>query len=473
MGRCRTPCECRNIISIAGKRLFRSIAQNHWTEMTSLTFYGGVGEIGGNKILLQDGDTRIFLDFGMPFGSKATYYSAPFLSPRCNEALLEFGFLPDLRGIYASEESEPSVDAVFLSHSHLDHASYITFLKREIPIYCGETTATILDCLRDMGPKNFEFDLSGIDFRTFRTGDTMKIGSVEVEPVHVDHSVPGAYGFILHTSQGAVVYTGDFRAHGTAPHLTRDFLEAAEGADPVAMITEATNTTGASPSSEAEVQGRLSHVISQARGLVLADFARADVDRIRSFYNAAQENGRRLGISLKQACLLEALCRDKHLCVPGPGDEGIVIFRKTKKTYRNWEKEIMGCHDNVVDSEEMGTLQEGVVLASSLYEMEELVRIRPAGESCYILSGSEPFNEEMEIDFVKLLNWLRHYGLPQYHIHVSGHIMPLELRDAIERVSPRMVFPIHTEDPGLFARFCRSLSSQFTQPCLGTEYVLE
>jgi ribonuclease J len=30
--------------------------------MTSLTFYGGVNEIGGNKILLQDKDTKI-LDF--------------------------------------------------------------------------------------------------------------------------------------------------------------------------------------------------------------------------------------------------------------------------------------------------------------------------------------------------------------------------------------------------------------------------
>jgi mRNA degradation ribonuclease J1/J2 len=33
--------------------------------MTSLTFYGGVNEIGGNKILLQDKDTKVFLDFGM------------------------------------------------------------------------------------------------------------------------------------------------------------------------------------------------------------------------------------------------------------------------------------------------------------------------------------------------------------------------------------------------------------------------
>ncbi len=35
--------------------------------MTSLTFYGGINEIGGNKILLEDKDTKVFFDFGKGF----------------------------------------------------------------------------------------------------------------------------------------------------------------------------------------------------------------------------------------------------------------------------------------------------------------------------------------------------------------------------------------------------------------------
>jgi ribonuclease J len=49
--------------------------------MTSLTFYGGVNEIGGNKILLEDQDTRVFLDFGMSF-SLANEYFDEFMQPR-------------------------------------------------------------------------------------------------------------------------------------------------------------------------------------------------------------------------------------------------------------------------------------------------------------------------------------------------------------------------------------------------------
>ena len=45
--------------------------------MVSLTFYGGAGEIGGNKILLEDKDAKIYLDFGEEyFGSASSKISA-------------------------------------------------------------------------------------------------------------------------------------------------------------------------------------------------------------------------------------------------------------------------------------------------------------------------------------------------------------------------------------------------------------
>jgi len=180
---------------------------------TSLTFYGGVDEIGGNKILLQDRGTKIFLDFGMSFALKKQYYSLPFLSPRSEKSLQELGILPKLEGFYRFDDRTAGVDAVFLSHAHMDHSAYISFINREIPVYCGETTKTILQALGEMRATALEFDVEDVLFRSFRTGDSITVDGLEIEPVHVDHSVPGAYGFIIHTSSGAVVYTGDFRAH--------------------------------------------------------------------------------------------------------------------------------------------------------------------------------------------------------------------------------------------------------------------
>jgi len=432
---------------------------------TTLTFYGGVNEIGGNKILLQDRDTRVFFDFGMSFAMKKQFYSPPFLSPKSEKSLQELGILPQITGVYKFDKSPPAVDAVFISHGHLDHCAYLSFIKREIPVYCGETTRIILQALSEIRRANLEFSVSDIEFKAFRTGNKIVVGSLEIEPFHVDHSVPGAYGFLIHTSNGTVVYTGDFRDHGAKPEMTRDFVENAKKAKPTAIITEATNMTGATVSSEAEVEGKLNNIVAGADGIVLAEFAYSDVDRLNSFFHIAKKNQRCLAVSLKQAYLLDALRKDKGLSVPALDDDGILIFRKSKKRFDKWESQLIERYDSqnkIFDVFDVSKQQCKVVLAMSFYDFEELVPLKPAAGSCYVLSASEPFNEEMEIDYERLVNWLRHYGLPQYHVHVSGHIMPLQLKKALKEINAKRIFPVHTESADLFAKFVRDLKSQVT-----------
>jgi ribonuclease J len=439
---------------------------------TTLTFYGGVNEIGGNKILLQDRDVKVFFDFGMSFALKKQYYSPPFLSPKSEKSLQELGILPKIEGIYAGEKS-PEIDAVFVSHAHMDHSAYISFINREIPVYCGETTKIILQTLSEMRRADFEFDVENIVFKPFRTGSSITIDHLKVEPVHVDHSVPGAYGFVIHTTNGAVAYTGDFRAHGAKPEMTSDFVEKSKEVEPVAVVTEATNMTGASVSSEVEVGNKLNSIVGQADGIVLADFAHTDVDRLNSFYRIAKKNGRCLAVSLRQAYLLNALRRDTGLSVPDLNDESILIFRKSKKKYDKWENQIMDQYPSkIVDVFEVSKRQCNAVLAMSFYDLEELVEIQPKAGSCFVLSASEPFNEEMEIDFERLVNWLGHYGLPQYHVHVSGHIMPMQLKATLKEINALKVFPVHTENAELFTRFMQNPKSQVILTEKGKDYAL-
>jgi len=318
-----------------------------------------------------------------------------------------------------------------------------------------------------------EFDIEGLNFKPFRTGDRVRVGNMEIMPVHVDHSVPGAYGFVVHTSTGTVAYTGDFRHHGAKREMTDDFAEKAREAEPVAVVTEATNMTGASVSSEVEVENKLDDIVRQSDGIVLAEFAFADVDRFNSFFRVAKKNGRCLAISLKQAYLLNALHSDKGLRLPDLDDESIVIFRKSKATSYKWEKQISERYpDKVKNAFDLSKQQCKVVLAMSFYDLEELVEIRPQAGSCYVLSASEPFNEEMEIDFERLVNWLEHYGLPQYHVHVSGHMMPLQLKSILRDIAAEKVFPIHTERTELFCRFMRDIRSELVSTEKGKEYKL-
>ncbi len=421
---------------------------------TGITFYGGVGEIGGNKILVQDKDTRIMLDFGMSYSDRRKFFLDPMLSPGDERDLLEFGILPNLKGIYEFEESKPSIDAVFLSHAHGDHWGYISFLKREIPIHCGETCAKILEAVSATKVRHFESDIRGLQFQTFRTGKTVKVGAMEVTPCHVDHSIPGAYGFIIRTSQGNLAYTADFRVHGTKPQLTEDFVDLAAKSDPQVLLAEGTNILGGQVTSEPEVESKLNALISSTKNLVLANFSNVDVDRIRTFYRVAKENDRRLAISLKQAYLLNQLSSDTSLGLPKilDTDESITVFRRTKKRYYDWEEAVMEKAKTIV-SEELRQEQDKYVVAFSMPDFKELVDIRPKAGSVFVLSTSEPFNEEQEFEFERLQNWLDHFGLPMYHIHCSGHIMPSELKKNIERIRPKKLFPIHTEHPMLYGKY--------------------
>jgi len=431
------------------------------SKKTTLTFYGGINEIGGNRILLQDHGTKIFFDFGMSFALKRKYYSPPFLSPKSEESLKELGILPKIKGVYKSEDKDQRIDAFFISHGHMDHSAYLSFIKGEIPVYCGETTKIILQAFGEIRRADLEFNVEGIDFKSFRTGQRIVLDDVEVEPIHVDHSIPGAYGFIIHASEGTIVYTGDFRIHGAKPKMTMDFVEKIKEVKPVAVITEATNMTGATVSSEREVEEKLNDIVRQSDGIVLANFASTDIDRLNSFYRIAKKNRRCLAVSLKQACLLEALREDKHLSVPDLYDENISIFRKSKKTRSKWEVPILEKYcEKIKDASKVSKQQCNVILALSFYDLEELVAIKPEPGSCYVLSASEPFNEEMEIDFERLVNWLSHYGLPQYHVHVSGHIMPLQLKRILKETSASKIFPVHTQNAELFAKFVEDLKSK-------------
>jgi ribonuclease J len=420
---------------------------------SSFVALGGVGEIGGNKFLIKDGDTRILLDFGVSYADRRRFYSEPLLAPRDEKELFEFGMLPKLEGLYKFEESEPTVQGVFLSHSHADHSACISYLNRKIPVYCGETTATIIRALYETRTKSLESDISGLKFETFRTGSKIRLGSVEVEPIHVDHSVPAAYGFIVHTSGGTLVYTGDLRVHGTKPQMTHDFIERARQEKPDALLAEGTNLIGATLTTEAEVRSKVSSVIQASSKLVLADFSNVDVDRFRTFYDAAKENDRVLAISLRQAHLLSKLADERRIDIPNVAhDKNIVVYQRSKKRYYEWEKNVLS-FQNVMEASDIKGTQTKTVLVSSASSFKELVDIRPEPGSCFILSISEPFNEEQEFEFERVVNWLDHFGLPMYHVHCSGHIMPDQLKSALARIGPKTVYPIHTEHPELYAKF--------------------
>lgn len=432
--------------------------------IVKITFYGGVGEIGGNKVLLEDKGTRVFLDFGMSFSFGIDYFTG-FLQPRRVNGLgdyLEFNLLPRLEGLYSAgllentglEYKPPQLDGVLLSHAHLDHVGHTHFLDEGIPFLCGEGTKIILDALKES---------SGYDYgehrcETFRTGRELRVGSLLIEPIHVDHSIPAAYGFIIHTSEGALVYTGDLRLHGSMSKMTREFVERAKSAEPVAMVCEGTRINPQEKRtmySEDDVRRISGSILENSREIVVCSFYGRDIDRFKTFYDVAVENNRKLVLPTKTAYLLWKMRRDPALNIPDVmADENILVYVRRKRTgsfaesdYYSWERPFL---EKAVASDYLRENQSKVLLSLDFTNFTELIDIKPRGGD-FIHSMSEPFSEEdVEADVTQ--NWLRHFNLRFHQIHASGHCPSCDLKDIIDSIKPKSLYPIHTEEPEYFKK---------------------
>lgn len=499
----------------------------------SITVYDGANTIGGNKILLEDGDTAVFLDFGTSFSARYQYFEE-FLTPRSRVGLLDLihmGLLPPLRGIYRSDLEDTTgrawdraqrnpqyrechADAVLLSHAHMDHCGYISFLSTKIPIVSTYMTAYLAKAIQDCGAHQFEGEMCysvpkvegdegtigagkhksfPFDRRTYLTADDVcgdpdefwnlspassrgryfapqklksaeRVGNIGFRFFPVDHSIYGSAAIAVETSEGWVIYTGDLRRHGRKRALTEAFLQEAATLKPIALLCEGTNIDKQSGRSEDQVLEACLAAVNEVPGqFVVADFGPRNVERLLTFLEIARRTSRRLAITEKDAYLLTAM-HAVNPSIPTPKTEpSMIVYRRALLKPQVWVEHVREWYPDQATAADIHSSPGDYICCFSFFDLAELVDIDPA-RGRWIYSASEAHNEEQQFELWRLGNWLERFKLTPIGLtettspyHASGHISGPELRELVYTISPRHIIPIHTSTPPRFAEILRDL----------------
>lgn len=478
--------------------------------MTEIDFFGGVDEIGGNKISVKENENSVFLDFGMSFNISNQYFSE-FLQPRKNNGILdfiEFGLLPRIKGIYREDYlkhsgltylKEPTVDGVLISHAHMDHSAYVHHLREDIPIYMTQESYFIMKALQDTSATSFNelitlnktFHLrpkkrvkEGTSTHTKLKGEDSEInrdiriinpykefllGDIKVQCAPVDHSLPGACAYLLDTDDDRVVYTGDLRFHGRNSDDSREFVKRARKFQPTVMLCEGTRMERDTNTSEESIMNRVISIVDGYHNHVIVNYPIRDLDRFLTFYEAAQRTGRTMVVSLKEAYILNLFTEagyysslDVAVYIPKKGwgiigDEDCLCIdgdwvtssqlhqQHLEEGYKKWERKYLEL-ENTVNYKDIRDNPTEYIFSCDFFELKELIDIKPE-EGLYFWSKTEPFNDEMEIDYHKVKNWINHFNLEMISegMHGSGHANRAEILKMIQEIQPEKIYPIHTE----------------------------
>lgn len=468
-------------------------------KMTSITFYGGINEVGGNKILLEDKGKSVFLDFGKNF-HKSNKYLPPLSMSLGIDDYKNLGMIPQISGIYLNDKEESTVNRVLISHSHQDHFGYIPFLKPEISAQCSKSTHAALKAYEDMAQPslenqityhkekssksiymplgNFHIDSEGKKYkvnlekhperlpthkgeilyreiipsieRDFIIGNK-SIDGMEVEFLPVDHSAFDAHGMIIHTSEGDIAYTGDIRFHGPDSEKSFEFIKKVPKGVEV-LITEGTRIERTNTPTEEDVKLESTKLVKETKGLVFVDFPPRDLNRLNIFKNYVAEETDRTFVTPPKSGLYWTFCKLRDII--DEKDNRILsnfkVFSKDNETTTKSKRSISKYRFiEEINDEEIKTHPGRYIVQLGNYDLPKIIDFSPQQGSIFIKSIAEPTDEEGEVSSGKVMdailkNWCDHFNLPIISIHSSGHMCGPDLDRMIKEINPKIILPIHS-----------------------------
>jgi ribonuclease J len=383
----------------------------------SLVPLGGLGEIGRNLMAIECGEDIVVVDCGLMFPEQ--------------EMLGIDLVIPDITWLM---ERVHRVRGIVLTHAHEDHIGALPYVLPRLPVPVYGTGLT-LGFLRNKLKEHKLLDST--ELHTVRAGDTVQLGTVAVEWIHITHSVPDACSLALHTPEGVIIHTGDFKidqtpVQGSPPDMARLARLGDEGV--LLLLSDSTNAEHeGTTESERHVGEGLAPLFAAAPGRILMATFASNISRLQQAIDASVACGRK--------CFIVGRSMLNNVKV---GQE--LGFLRAPDVFVS-PKQHASVPDNQLAVLCTGAQGEPMSALSRIAAGEHPMVQLHEGDTVIISANPIPGNEEAVHRTINNLyrRGARVFNSSKHHVHASGHASREELKLMLTLTRPRYFVPVHGE----------------------------
>lgn len=388
------------------------------TNKVKVMALGGLNEIGKNMTVIEYKDEIVVIDAGLSFPE--------------DEMLGVDIVIPDITYLLKNKDK---VKGIFITHGHEDHIGALPYIlkKIDVPVYGTRFSIGLIEA------KLKEHRLNNVKLNVVTPKQIVKLKNISVEFIKNNHSIPGSCSLAIHTEQGVIFHTGDFKIDltpidGDVMDLHRICELGSSGV--LLMLADSTNVEKPGfTMSERTVGSGLDDLFRKANGsrIIVATFA-SNVHRLQQIINMAVKFNRKVAISGRSMVNVIGVARE--LGYLDMEDDTLIDLNDISK-YDDSELVII---TTGTQGEPMSALAR---MSSSEHKKVEIKE----GDLVIISAHPIPGNEKL---ISKVINLLFERGARVVYndiadIHVSGHAAQEDLKLINRMVKPKFFMPVHGE----------------------------
>lgn len=389
----------------------------NFNDATKVVALGGLGEVGKNMYLIMHGNEILIIDAGVMFPE---------------DELLGIDYV--IQDITYLKQNENKIKGLIITHGHEDHIGGISFLLQNINIpviYASKIAADLIN--KKLEDREMKYDR----IKVFDKDTHIKTKHFEIEFFNVTHSIPDAFGIAIHTPNGIILSTGDFKIDLTPIGPVSDLHKIAKFGDEGVKLLMSDSTNAIEQgftNSESIVDEALGDIFSKHLGrIIIATFA-SNMYRVKHIIETCKEHGRKILIFGRSMETTVEIALANQLIT----DKSIFIDTNQAKDLKNNEICIL-CTGS--QGEPLAALSR---IANGSHKQISLLP-----NDLVIFSSSPIPGNRVSIN--RIINKLYLKGVKVYtntelsDLHASGHGKSEELKLMLRLAKPKYFMPMHGE----------------------------